>query len=86
MPHVKRKTVLRPHSNIIITEDGRVGEYDCVHCVHCQMVMRVGEHRDQVFCYQCMGPVCHKLTCRSSCVPINQRLEERQRFAARLVT
>ena len=81
MPNVKRVTVLRPKSNMFVTDDGRLLEYDCVHCVHCQFVMRVGESRDQNFCYTCMGPVCTKVACQSSCVPLEKRLESHQRFA-----
>lgn len=86
MPSGKKATVLRPQSNIVINDDGTLVEYDCVHCCHCQMVMRVGEHREQTFCYKCMGPVCHKKGCQTQCVPLEKRLEERERFAARLVT
>ena len=82
--NTKRVTVLRPQSNIIISDDGTVTEFDCVHCVHCQMVMRVGENRDQCFCYKCMGPTCHKMGCRTACIPLEKRLLGEMRFAGRV--
>ncbi len=81
MPFAKRVTVLRPQSNIIINDDGRILEYDCVHCVHCQMVMRVGSNREQRWCNKCMGPTCHKPGCITMCVPLEKRLEMSERFA-----
>ena len=78
---IKKKTVLHAHSNIIITGDGRIQEFDCVHCVHCQMVMRVGENKDQNFCFTCMGPVCPKQRCQCGCVPVEKRLAMAERFA-----
>ena len=77
----KKVTVLRPKSNIIITGDGRVEEYDCIHCVHCQSVMRVGTDRNQSWCNKCMGPTCHKIGCCTMCVPLEKRLEMSERFA-----
>lgn len=78
---VKKKTVLRAQSTIIITGDGRVQEFDCVHCCHCQKVMRVGEDRGQEFCYTCMGPVCGTRRCQAGCVPLEKRLDMAERFA-----
>ena len=78
---VKKHTVLRAQSNIIITDGGIVQEYDCVHCCHCQKVMKVGASRDQEFRYTCMGPVCGTRRCQAGCVPVEQRLEMAERFA-----
>jgi hypothetical protein len=71
---IPRHTVPRPESNIIVTDHmGRVEEWDCIHCVHCSMVMKVGPGAGKRgFCMNCMGPLCGKTSCLTTCTPIDK--------------
>ena len=72
----KRATVVRPQSNIIIANEfGRPEEYDCVHCCHCGLVMKVepGSGKERGFCMRCMKVTCGQHKC-DACVPYEMQV------------
>jgi hypothetical protein len=69
---IPRHTVLRPKSNIIITNEfGPPDELDCVQCVHCTGAIKIvaGSGKKRGFCMKCMGPTCGQPDCENGCRP-----------------